>query len=617
MSKKQNSLNRGKNKWWLFLAALFLILVITGFGLFFWFESAYAQKFYPKTKIGNLDIGGKTKAEVHRLLADYENSIENKGFTFIAEGQEITLKPVDYAQTNPDLANPFLTFNWTTTIDRAFAWGRQGQFWQNGQAQLQSLITGKKFEVNYNLDQIQLKNYLQEKFNALEKPAQDAQLTITENQIDVSGEVSGNVFDYQKAINQLQNDIENLTEAKISLNLIFVEPKIKKSETSLAIGQIDNILKNEGFKIVIEDKKWEIKKSDYTPWLEFQKPQNQVVIGVNKDKVLNFLKPIAAEVNVEGKNAKFELKDGKVTEFQASQDGKTLNLDEAYQKISENVLAGLNADLNFRLEMTPATITTADVNDIGIKELIGRGTSNFAGSPKNRRLNIAVGAASLNGILIKPGEEFSLLKALGPIDGEHGYKQELVIKGNRTIPEYGGGLCQIGTTTFRVALRSGLPITMRRNHSYRVVYYEPAGMDATIYDPAPDLKFINDTGSNILFTTKISGDTLIFEFYGTKDGRKIEISPDPPSIFNVTSPGEPKYIETTDLAPGEKKRVETSHKGADTYFKYTVTYPNGEVKEQDFNSHYIAWPEVWLVGIEAVASTTNPLAPTPDQMPTN
>ncbi|OGY43356.1 MAG: hypothetical protein A2731_00665 [Candidatus Buchananbacteria bacterium RIFCSPHIGHO2_01_FULL_39_8] len=215
----------------------------------------------------------------------------------------------------------------------------------------------------------------------------------------------------------------------------------------------------------------------------------------------------------------------------------------------------------------------------------------------------------MNGILIAPNEEFSLLEALGSVDGEHGYKQELVIKGDRTIPEYGGGLCQIGTTTFRAALRSGLPITQRRNHSYRVVYYEPAGMDATIYNPSPDMRFVNDTGYYILFTTRIEGDDLIFEFYGTKDGREVKIDPDPPAIYNVTSSGEPRYIETDELAPGVKKKVESSHKGADTYFKYTVTYPNGEVKEQDFYSHYVAWPEVWLIGRQP---TTTPEVITDD-----
>jgi vancomycin resistance protein YoaR len=98
-----------------------------------------------------------------------------------------------------------------------------------------------------------------------------------------------------------------------------------------------------------------------------------------------------------------------------------------------------------------------------------------------------------------------------------------VIKNNKTEPEFGGGICQVSTTVFRVAINSGLEITARRNHAYPVSYYNPQGMDATVYVPRPDLRFINDTPGYILIQTKIEGTKLTFQFYGTDDGRKIEI----------------------------------------------------------------------------------------------
>ena len=414
--------------------------------------------------------------------------------------------------------------------------------------------------------------------------------------MEILGEQSGYVFDYQKAVNQLKENIKALNFEDINFDLSFREPEIKKQHTGSALNSIEKILAIDSIKLTADSDWWQINKSQFIDWLEFQSLDGEVVVGFNKDKVLEFFMPIAKIVNIEARDAKFKLEGKRVTEFQASRDGKILNIEESYQKISSQIIRGESNDIKLVIDVTPAKVAIADINNLGIKESIGVGISNFAGSPKNRRHNIAVGAAALNGILIEPGEEFSLLKALGEIDQAHGYKQELVIKGDRTIPEFGGGLCQIGTTTFRAALNSGLPITQRRNHSYRVIYYELAGMDATIYNPWPDMKFINNTGAYILFTTRIEGDNLIFEFFGTKDGRKVEISPNPPSIYNITSPGEPRYIETDELKPGEKKKVESAHKGADTYFKYTVTYPNGEIKETEFYSHYVAWPEVWLVG---------------------
>ena len=201
----------------------------------------------------------------------------------------------------------------------------------------------------------------------------------------------------------------------------------------------------------------------------------------------------------------------------------------------------------------------------------------------------------MNCLLIKPGETFSAIKAIGTIDEENGFKKELVIKDNKTTPEFGGGLCQIGTTLFRAALGSGLPLAERRNHSYRVTYYEPAGTDATIYNPSPDLKFLNDTRGYVLIQTKIDGTKLIFEFWGKRDGR--ESSYTNPVIYNLVAPPPTKYIYTTELPVGQKKKIETAHKGADAYFKYTIKYPDERgLVEKTFNSHYKPWAEVWLIG---------------------
>ena len=229
------------------------------------------------------------------------------------------------------------------------------------------------------------------------------------------------------------------------------------------------------------------------------------------------------------------------------------------------------------------------------------------------RHNIAVGAAAVHGLVIRPGEEFSLVAALGEIDAAAGYLPELVIKGDKTIPEYGGGLCQIGTTVFRAAVGSGLPITARRNHSYRVSYYEPAGTDAAIYDPSPDVRFVNDTNRSILIQSRIEKDDVYFDFWGTKDGRLVTTTT--PVVYNIVKPAPTKIIETEDLKPGEKKCTERAHNGADAYFDYTVIYPEGATSSpleqtRRFSSHYVPWQEVCLVGKTASSSAATSTAST-------
>ncbi|MBU0648318.1 G5 domain-containing protein, partial [Patescibacteria group bacterium] len=87
---------------------------------------------------------------------------------------------------------------------------------------------------------------------------------------------------------------------------------------------------------------------------------------------------------------------------------------------------------------------------------------------------------------------------------------------------------------------------------------------------------------------------LTFNFYGTSDGRQVEITQ--PNIFNITSPPAPEYIYTSGLASGQKVQVDSAHYGADSIFYRYITYANGETKEEEVFSRYQAWPAKFKVG---------------------
>ena len=194
----------------------------------------------------------------------------------------------------------------------------------------------------------------------------------------------------------------------------------------------------------------------------------------------------------------------------------------------------------------------------------------------------------------------SLVEKLKPFTLEDGYLAELVIKGDEIKPEVGGGLCQIGTTTFRATMNAGLEITQRRNHSLVVSYYDDPsngnpGTDATLYDPAPDYKFKNDTENYILLTTEVDLDEkeLIFTFWGTNDGRQGSYTP--PEVLTWTGYGATQTEYTDSLAPGVK-RCQSPHSGATTAFDYNVVYADGDEYSHTYTSTYRSLPQICLVG---------------------
>ena len=246
----------------------------------------------------------------------------------------------------------------------------------------------------------------------------------------------------------------------------------------------------------------------------------------------------------------------------------------------------------------PEVIVKSDeLKNKGIKSLIGEGETDFTGSPRNRRNNINVGLGSFNGKLVPPGSITGAGDMLGqPIDGSTGYKKELVIKGDKTIPEYGGGLCQVSTTFYRSVLFAGLPITQRRNHSYAVSYYDPQGLDATIYPPTVDIKFKNDTSGHILIQTKVEGNKAYSNIYGTPVDRQVNLVG--PYYYKYISVPPPRTEYTTKLKPGETKKLGEAHKGFQASWYRIISADGLKDKVEHIYSKYEARPKYTLVGEE-------------------
>jgi len=285
---------------------------------------------------------------------------------------------------------------------------------------------------------------------------------------------------------------------------------------------------------------------------------------INEASIISFLEEISDKIDTDSTDAKFTVENGRVTIFSPEKTGIKLNIDSSAKKIIDSLRSSSSESKEIELdtEISNPSVAASEINNLGIATLIGQGKSNFRGSTKSRIHNIRTAIARFNGVLIKPGEEFSFVQTLGEVDGEHGYLPELVIKKDKTEPEFGGGICQVSTTTFRAAIYSGLKITARKNHAYPVSYYNPQGMDSTIYVPKPDLKFVNNTPGYILIQNRIEGTELIFDFYGTNDGRKIEV--DGPKIIQRNPDGSMK-----------------------TTFTQKVTNAQGSVLVEDvFNSSY-------------------------------
>lgn len=591
-----------------------IILLLTGFlATNYWiWRHNFQNRLFPRIRVGGLALGGDTLPEAIAQIQTQTQKLENDGLLFRYKDQTKIL-PAAVVSFDSDLSYQSLFFDPAATAEAAFGPPTQRTFLDYLAARY-GLRGERVVPAVYTLDQNRVQQFLADNFSNLNIEPQNAYFSLTGNQangfrLQNNPAQIGKNINYPAVFATLNRQLAALEPPIVDLETRSQYPTIQSADLAELADQAQAIIGRGNFFInsatssattdeAASTESWKVGPREIITWVTAARSGQGTQLILDPDKISAYLSAhIAPQVDRAAVAPRFVMVDGRVTDWQAGTAGYEINLKASAQALAEAFLAGRN-QTNLIMEELPEQ-DSIGANSLNIRTIIGTGVSNFRGSPPNRVHNIEVGAAALKGLLIKPGEEFSLVKALGEIDAKSGYLPELVIKGDETTPEYGGGLCQIGTTMFRTALAAGLPITMRQNHSYRVSYYEPAGTDATIYDPLPDLRFINDTGNYILIQPRIEKNNLYFDFWGTSDGRIASTTA--PVIYNIVKPAPTKIIETTSLKPGEKKCTESSHNGADAYFDYTVTYPVGAtttpVHNRRFSSHYVPWQAVCLVGV--------------------
>jgi len=329
-----------------------------------------------------------------------------------------------------------------------------------------------------------------------------------------------------------------------------------------SLAEEADTLSARGLDIYVQEEKMAISPKMVKNWLEpyLRNYSDKEDVRISPEKMEEYLTSMALSVNIQPVNAKFILIDGRAKEFIPSEYGRSLDINASKELILNAIIRGAK-EVNLPVNLVEPAITLEKVNELGITTLIGRGESDFKGSPSSRIHNIRLGSAKFNGAIVKPDETFSFNSILGEVDENNGYQSELVIKKGKLVYEYGGGLCQVSTTLFRSAIMAGLPIVERRPHSFPVRYYDPQGFDATIYPGVVDLKFKNDTSNHILIQSRIEGSKLVFDIYGPDGGRKVVLN------------GPYQYDQETNGAMKAR-------------FTRKITFADGSAKEERFDSSY-------------------------------
>jgi len=575
-----------------------LVLVLSFVGAFFAYAKEFDDRVLPNTYFLDKKLSGlsedELKAEIKKLSEERETS--SLKITFENKSWEMKFSDLNWSLKTDEIAS------------EVYGYGHSNNKFSNILNLANARIRKRDIKPQFTFNENQTTDWVLGINLEIGTPKKEANVQVRNKKIKIIEPSAGKELDIVSVNSEIYKRLALEKQGDIAVSLIESTPIITKEEAQALSDKAAELVAEE-LKLVGPKSEtiWspntlgnliEISKNEQKGGF-LQKPTySEAYVSFSEPKISSLLEDESEGLNIEPVEARFTVTNGEVTIQSPSQDGTIIDLGNASRAIAGALRDGKEKTIKLPVIEQAASIQAklpSDIAKFGIKELIGSGVTTFNGSSSNRVHNIKVGIKAISGVLLKPGDEFSTTGQLGEIDGSTGYLQELVIKENETVPEFGGGLCQVATTLFRAALNSGLKITERHNHSYRVSYYEPpVGMDATIYSPSPDFRFVNDTESYVLVQGRVEGYKATFDFYGTKDGREIEIST--PVVYDEVPPPEPIYIDDPSLAPGEEKRIDRAHPGAKASFTYKVRKNGKLISDKKFNSSYVPWPAKYLRG---------------------
>lgn len=592
-------------------------LTFVGYALYT--REAYHEKIFPGVHVSGVPLGGLTTGEAEALLREKLTFPFAAAFAFRYEDNVWHGIPEELG----------MQIQFPATVANAYGFGRGGDEMKNLRQRVMARTIGVNLEPVLLFDQRVAFNFISDIAKYIDVPMEQPSLTLQGSLVRIEAGKAGRLLDRPVTLAMLGMLAKTMRTTELELPVVTLETTAdklaeKKAQLEQVLGAPFKLFVREGDGYRVID---EIAGDLLAGWINFTptiyRDEVSIEMTIRRDPFYNRLVSLSVDLFRKPRNAKFIFNDDtrQLEPFAEAVVGQELDIEASLRNIQDAIQGG-RGEAELVLEISePEVRSNATAESLGIRELAFSQYTYFYGSSPERIQNIVAGSAPFHGMLIKPGETFSMAENIGDIDIENGFAEAAVIVGNETVQGVGGGICQVSTTLFRAALNYGLPIKERHQHAYRVFYYERlangnidpglSGLDASVFFPVLDLKFTNDTPYWILMEVYVNPGaySIQWKFYSTKVNRYVELETTGPT--NLTEPGEPIYRENPELPTGVIEQVDWEIKGADVDVVRTV-YEDGLVHLQDrFVTNYKPWQAIYEYG----PGTENIPTPSPTDAP--
>ena len=586
----------------------FLSLVIACVCLLFvWigiYQIDHFQRIFPGVTVWGVDLGGMDKLEARESL---------RRRTVFLQKETIVLRDRDKAW-NFTPSQLGMSVKVDHAIEEAFAVGHSGSLWTDVLEQWDSFYYGHNIAPIIMLDMVMTEELLKGISRDINVLPRDASFSVIGSIFTIDEGQKGRTVDIIENTEKIIGPLSDLIDAEIQLKVDEFTPMQVDVEKQRNIGQmiIDApLVISVEYPTDFDGPAWVVDQASLIDMLVFHRDKdangNQYNITIDDSRMTEFLEYAGEQLRIEPRNAKFGFDDEleQLAIVRPAIVGRKIDIKSSLDRVIGALESGENKAYFQFDSIEPELDDDTTLDELGIVGMVSEAKTFFRGSGESRRQNIKAGSDMMNGVMIPPGAEFSFNENLGDISLDTGFAEAWIIYGGRTIQGVGGGICQVSTTAFRAAFYSGYPIVERNPHAYRVGYYEQGlnspgpGLDATIFSPVADFRFLNDRDAWLLIETEIDENeqSLAFRFYSILDSRVVTVSE--PEVSDIVEAKDSVYEFNPDLESGEIKQVDWENEGAKIAVERVVMYDNKVIIEDTIRTTYQPWGSVYQFGPDA------------------
>jgi vancomycin resistance protein YoaR len=321
-----------------------------------------------------------------------------------------------------------------------------------------------------------------------------------------------------------------LTEPEpIVLPSLTLEPEIGQEEVDDAVREIVEPLTSGPVTVTVGDLNTPLEVTDLTAAAVVEPVDGELALRLDGETLHDRLIELEPDLAADGTDARIVIQNGAPAVI-PSQVGTELDIEELETAVAAAAVSETRSATVSRVEAA-ADFTTEDARALGVEQEVSVFSTPLT-SDDVRTQNLINGTRIITNTLVKPGETFSLIEALGPITAARGFVESGVVENGFYSKALGGGLSQLSTTTYNAAYFAGMDLVEHKPHSRWFSRY-PEGREATMWVPTVDMKFRNPTPYGVLVQAWVEGGRVWVRFWSTP---YFEVRTETSDRYNITQP---------------------------------------------------------------------------------